>query len=80
MNMWLSQCNDFEHVLKPDYDHIGLQHVVQKKTELWVCESDWQESNRSLFLCFILSVLCNFKNKIWTCYEGYIIVCVYMYE
>jgi hypothetical protein len=28
----LSQCNDFEHVLKPDDVHIGLKHIVQKKT------------------------------------------------
>jgi hypothetical protein len=28
----LSQCNDFEHVLEPDDGHIGLKHVVRKRT------------------------------------------------
>jgi hypothetical protein len=32
MNMRLSQCNDFEYALKPDDGHIGLKHVVRKKT------------------------------------------------
>jgi hypothetical protein len=32
MSIWLSQCNDFEHVLEPDDGHFGLKHVVRKKT------------------------------------------------
>jgi hypothetical protein len=32
MNIWLSQCIDFEHLLKPDDGHTGLKHVVRKKT------------------------------------------------
>jgi hypothetical protein len=39
MNMWLSQCNGFEHVLEPGDGHIGLKHVVRKK--LWA-ESVWK--------------------------------------
>jgi hypothetical protein len=31
MNMWVSQCNDFKHILEPDDGHIGLKHVVWKK-------------------------------------------------
>jgi hypothetical protein len=32
MNILLFQCNDLEYILKPDDGHIGLKHVVRKKT------------------------------------------------
>jgi hypothetical protein len=32
MHMHMSQCNDFEHVIETGDGHIGLKHVVRKKT------------------------------------------------
>jgi hypothetical protein len=57
--MWLSQCNDFEHVLKPDDGHIGLKHVAWKKTVNCECVKITDKNQQEL--PYLLGVL--FKAK-----------------
>jgi hypothetical protein len=53
MNIWLSQCNDFEHVLEPDDGHIGLKHVVQKKTVNCECVKMTDKDQCNTLGCYI---------------------------
>jgi hypothetical protein len=52
MNIWLSQCIDFEHVLEPDDGHIWLKHVVWKKTVNCECVKVTDKNEYNTLGCY----------------------------
>jgi hypothetical protein len=55
--MWLSQCNDLEHVLEPDDGHIGLKHVVRKKTVNYKCVKVTDKNQYNTPGCYTTNML-----------------------
>jgi hypothetical protein len=61
MNMWLFQCNDFEHVLEPDDGHIGLKHVVWKKTVNCECVKVTDKDQQDTYTHFKIYYISGFQ-------------------